>query len=82
MHACVLCTLLVLVLLYQCWSVEVGDSQKKFFPVLLANKGDWPYIRKSCHMKVGFTARRICHLCPGDETGLKLKLTFVASDPI
>ena len=51
---------------------QVGDTQIKFYPVMVGIKGDWPYIRKAVHMAVGFKSKRVCHLCPGREPQLHI----------
>ncbi|CAK9010590.1 unnamed protein product [Durusdinium trenchii] len=48
--------------------VNVGGQQEvKFFPVIVAIKGDWPFVRKACHLSSGYRSKRVCHLCPSEE---------------
>ena len=44
---------------------KVNGENKTFFVALVAVKGDWPFLRKAMHLRVGFTSKRKCHLCPG-----------------
>ena len=44
--------------------------------VVVGIKGDWPFLRKSCHLKTGYNASRKCHICesldPWQEFGANL----------
>lgn len=41
----------------------VGDAKMRLHLITVAVKGDWPFLRKSCHLYPGFTSKRLCHLC-------------------
>lgn len=48
--------------------IQVDEtSRQTFFAVLVAIKGDWPWLRKCMALKTGFRSRRICHYCPSEE---------------
>ena len=49
-----------------CYWLQVGGVMRTFFIALVGIKGDWPFVRKAMHLRVGFRSARICHLCPGD----------------
>lgn len=44
---------------------DVGGSRLRL--VCIGVKGDWPFLRKACSLKTGFTAARICHRCSSKE---------------
>ncbi|CAJ1390317.1 unnamed protein product, partial [Effrenium voratum] len=46
-------------------SIVAGET-KHFFAVMAGAKGDWPWLRKSFGLQVGFTSTRVCHLCPSE----------------
>ncbi|CAL1129176.1 unnamed protein product [Cladocopium goreaui] len=45
--------------------VQVGGKTIRL--VWIAGKGDWPYLRKAFNLETGFTSKRVCHLCTGEE---------------
>ena len=45
---------------------EVKPGVKIFF-VWLGLKGDWPYLRKAAAVQPGFTSKRVCRLCCGED---------------
>ena len=44
-----------------------GVGTKRFWVAIAGIKGDWPYLRKCMGLAVGFSSKRKCHMCPGDE---------------
>ena len=34
---------------------------------MIGVKGDWPFMKKSMHLRTGYTSKRICHLCDAKD---------------
>ena len=49
------------------YKVTLGDAKMRLHLVTVAIKGDWPFLRKICHLYAGFTSKRLCHLCSSDD---------------
>ena len=51
---------------YPC-KVDRPGFSGKIHLVPLAIKGDWVFLRKAMRLATGFSSKRICHLCCGDD---------------
>ena len=62
---------------------EVGEGQMETYYVsVVAVKGDWPWLRKCMALYTGFTSKRICHLCSGEEASTNYSINFLQFPPM
>ena len=43
--------------------MDVNGRSTRLHLVIVGIKGDWPFLRTSCHLRTGFTSTRKCHMC-------------------